>query len=122
MNEEALKVLQSYNWPGNIRELKRICEQLSLTSPLPIIRGQDVEALIRGQGTSLISNEAFSIYQETISLADNLNNYELTVLKNMLNKYADTERICEVLQISRSSFYQKIKQYNLQVKIGSAHV
>ena len=32
---DALDVLKVYAWPGNIRELKRVCEQLSLTSPLP---------------------------------------------------------------------------------------
>ena len=29
LNEEAIDLLESYSWPGNIRQLKNICEQIS---------------------------------------------------------------------------------------------
>ena len=29
LNEEAVDLLESYSWPGNIRQLKNICEQIS---------------------------------------------------------------------------------------------
>ena len=36
LSDDAMAVMKDYNWPGNIRELKRVCEQLVLKSPLPI--------------------------------------------------------------------------------------
>jgi len=29
LNEEAIELLENYSWPGNIRQLKNICEQIS---------------------------------------------------------------------------------------------
>ena len=45
--DDAMHVLRSYQWPGNVRELKRVCEQLLLSSPLPLVRKDDVLAVIR---------------------------------------------------------------------------
>lgn len=43
---DALEALMNYEWPGNIRELRRVCEQLLLISPLPIIREEDIKKVL----------------------------------------------------------------------------
>ena len=43
LSPEALELMKNYEWPGNVRELKKFCTQISLASPLPIIRSNDVE-------------------------------------------------------------------------------
>lgn len=38
-SKQALKILQNYNWPGNIRELRNLCERTSI-----LLSGQVIEA------------------------------------------------------------------------------
>lgn len=110
-SEDALKELQNHSWPGNVRELKRICEQLALSAPLPMIRPVDIQHLITGKATASLS-QSFDL---SVGLAGLMENFEAHVLKEALAKTnQDIEKTSELLKISRSSLYQKIKNYNLQ--------
>lgn len=109
--EEALAALKTYHWPGNVRELKRICEQLSLTSPLPLIRDIDVLSLISPSTKSFANLETLDL---TPGLATILENYEKHVLSAAVSQYQNIESVADILKISRSSLYKKLKDYNLQ--------
>ena len=115
---EALDVLKRYSWPGNIRELRRICEQLSLTSPLPIIRADDVMPILQFHGDEGASSSPSSAlhYDYQAGLSTLLEKYESNLIQDLLHQESDIEKAAEILKISRSSLYQKIKTYNLQVK------
>jgi DNA-binding NtrC family response regulator len=108
---EAIEALQKYSWPGNVRELRRVCEQLSLTAPLPIIRAEDVKALIDPR----VSTQGMPVVDLTIGLTALLDNFEAKVIQEALHKAPDVEKTAEILKISRSSLYQKIKNHNIQV-------
>jgi DNA-binding NtrC family response regulator len=105
----ALDALQKYSWPGNVRELKRICEQLVLTSPLPIIRSED------------FSNLFLKTYQqgstETMSLQQNLDEFlkqqEKRFIEFCLKQTEDLDAACDVLKISKSNLYKKIKELDI---------
>ncbi len=107
---EAIQALQKYSWPGNIRELKRICEQLYLTSPLPIIRKIDVDAYLGG-----ISAEAPEHFELEIErgLEPLVEEFEAKVIKKALEIHNDVERAAEVLKVSRSNLYKKMKDYKI---------
>ncbi|HPI39572.1 MAG TPA: sigma-54 dependent transcriptional regulator [Pseudobdellovibrionaceae bacterium] len=110
---DGLEALQNYTWPGNIRELKRVCEQLNLVSPLPIIRKEDVMALI-----SPSINSGSQTTQGAPDFSVGLNKlveaYEATLIRQCLKQNADMDKACEMLKISRSNLYKKIKDYGLQ--------
>lgn len=110
---DALEALTAYPWPGNIRELRRICEQLTLTSPLPIIRAEDVRNLIHPMSSS------DSVQKNTvIDLKKGLNTliseFECQVIKLALEETKDIEQAAQVLKISRSNLYKKIKEYSIE--------
>ncbi len=104
---EALESLMQYTWPGNVRELRRICEQLSISAPLPIIRAEDVNVLLHPATASGKSID----YKQGLSAM--LEKFESEAIQDLLNKEPDVEVAAELLKISRSSLYQKIKSYNL---------
>jgi len=106
---EAIEFLQTYSWPGNVRELKRICEQVALTSPLPIIRAEDVQPLLQ-----LTKQNKSNTFDYSLGLARLVENFESEVIESLLKSEKDIEIIAARLQISRSSLYKKIKDYNLQ--------
>ncbi len=107
----ALKAFDSYPWPGNVRELKRICEQLVLTSPLPIIREDDVRGILY-RSPSIANHEIeFDVSQ---SLEDFLSVKEKQFIESNLQKTKDIEKSAELLKISKSNLYKKIKDLGIQ--------
>jgi transcriptional regulator with PAS, ATPase and Fis domain len=105
----AIDELKKYNWPGNIRELKRVCEQLILTSPLPVIRDKDVLSLLKPSGTT------DSIYELSLdqSLEDYSRKHEKKFIEYCLNQTKDLDQSCDILKISKSSLYKKIKDLGI---------
>lgn len=107
---EALEAMRAYNWPGNVRELKRICEQLALISPLPIIRREDVTALLQHNSDS--SSVSFNLEQGLPVLVEG---FERQILRRALARTeGDVDKAAAMLQISRSNFYKKIKDYSIE--------
>ncbi len=103
----ALEELKKYHWPGNIRELKRVCEQLVLTSPLPIIRNTDVHKILSvgiSEKNNLTDQPALDQ-----SLEEYLRKQEKKFIEFCLAQTVDFEQSCEILKISKSSLYKKIK-------------
>src|SRR5690606_25627429 len=101
-----------YNWPGNIRELKRVCEQLSLTSPLPFIREEDVATWLK-PNTSLPQSPSYTVIDFNKGLNLLVEEFEAHVLRSCLKQAEDIEQAAKILQISRSNLYKKIKDYKL---------
>jgi DNA-binding NtrC family response regulator len=119
LNPEAQGLLLQYPWPGNIRELKRICEQLRLKSPLPFIRKQDLEIWLTGQSPSLDqdSKPASDMFTSNLpinsTLEDKLTEYEVWLIKLALKRHSEVDSAALSLGISRSNLYKKMKDYNL---------
>lgn len=112
LSSEALVVLQSYDWPGNIRELKRVCEQLALTCPLPIIRAEDARALLT---LSSSSSETTQMIDFRKGLPRLMEEHEAMIIQKCLEQSPDIETAIATLQVSRSSLYKKIKDYGLDI-------
>lgn len=107
-SDEAVATLQKYPWPGNVRELKRICEQLALTSKLPVIRAEDVSALLF-PSSSEPTAESVDVSKGLSKLVEE---FEMAVINKVLKENSDVDLAAEKLQISRSSLYKKIKDNN----------
>jgi DNA-binding NtrC family response regulator len=108
LSPEAIGALQVYPWPGNVRELKRICEQVALSSPLPVIRKEDVERLLNANTSS-----ALAAVDLGKGLSRLLEEFEAQVIRQVLGQSSDIDAAAEILQISRSSMYKKMKDYQI---------
>ncbi len=108
--EDGLQALQDYPWPGNIRELKRVCEQLSLTAPLPLIRKEDVNGILK----PVFSSSGHEVLNLSKGLGPLTEEFEAKVILQCLKANPDIEKAADVLKISRSSLYKKIKDYRLE--------
>lgn len=110
LSHGALAAMLEYNWPGNIRELKRVCEQLALISPLPVIRREDVIKII----TSTQPTEKAAVINFSDGIEKILENYEAQVLSQAMKTINDIDEAARILKISRSNLYKKIKDYNIE--------
>lgn len=106
--EDGLAKLSLHDWPGNVRELKRVCEQLSLMSPLPLIRAEDVEPLVRPSGRE---SGRLDLKKGLAALVED---FERRVLTQALKEVHDVEEAAQMLGVSRSNLYKKIKDLNLE--------
>jgi DNA-binding NtrC family response regulator len=99
ITEDAQKKLLSYNFPGNIRELKAIVELATVMS-----NGSDISA----SDVSLSSSDALP---EVMSDELSLREYELRIVKMYLKKYDDNIKlVAEKLAIGQSTIYRMLKE------------
>jgi DNA-binding NtrC family response regulator len=110
LDPDALETLKLHQWAGNVRELKRVCEQLSLNSPLPIIRRADViDYLPR-------VSRPDSNFDLSLGLTEIVARIESEVIRATLQQTAGVDEAALKLKISRSSLYKKIKDYDIELR------
>lgn len=113
IEEEAIETLKSHSWPGNTRELKRWVEHVALHAPLPFIRKQDVVGWLSPKvdgGAGLPSLDLSK------GLTQLLGDFESKAIQMALKQFNDIDEAAKTLQISRSSLYKKIKDFNIEWK------
>jgi DNA-binding NtrC family response regulator len=108
-SDGAIELLKKHQWPGNVRELKRVCEQAALHSPLPLIRSEDIRAIL---APSSINTSELRIDLQR-GLPDLVNDFEKKVLESALQQEKDIDALIKILKISRSSLYKKLKDFGL---------
>jgi two-component system nitrogen regulation response regulator NtrX len=102
----ALKALQRYAWPGNIRELKNVLERLVIMTPSRIIPSVDI----------IPSETARADYFSFTLLKDARDAFERDfILKKLEENSWNISKTAEVLDIERSNLHRKIKAYNIRV-------
>jgi len=109
---EAIELMQSYPWPGNVRELKRICEQASLRSPLPTIRAKDIHPWLSSANSTAFETTTFFDFSRGLNSL--IEETERNIISQCLKMTKDVEKAAEILQISRSNLYKKIKDYGIE--------
>lgn len=120
---EAMEMLVSYSWPGNIRELRKICEQLSQESS-GIIDSGVVTKLLQSKfkpqkavksSDSLIDDQIKSyIYQ--YGLRQFIGAIEKEMAQDTLIKHQGKITSCiKDLRISSSAFYRILQEHKLSL-------
>lgn len=114
-SEDGFEALKNYEWPGNVRELRRVCEQIGLTAPLPFIRKEDVEALLRPQAAAVAAKGSLDPALDfSLGLNALVETFEANVIRQCMSNLKEVEEVSNLLKISRSSLYKKIKDYKIE--------
>ena len=104
-SKEALELLVSYQWPGNIRELESTVSRAALSAPGRSIRASDIEFL----------HATIPVLQQSSdrlpSLAEAERAHIIRVLEGVQWNKKEAAR---VLDISRGTLYRKILEYQLE--------
>jgi two-component system NtrC family response regulator len=102
---EALELLKSYAWPGNIRELQNMIESAAIIAESPVIQSRDLPAVVRGQ-----ESQPGLDLSEDMSLEELERRYISLLLERLGGHRA---RVAKVLQISERNLYRKLRAYNI---------
>jgi NtrC-family two-component system response regulator AlgB len=102
-SEEAQKLMQSYEWPGNLRELRNALERAVILADGPLIQVWDLPmASSSSMGTSIHIGSPVSM--ELI---------ERSHIEKIIKTTDSLEEAATILGIDTATLYRKRKKYNL---------
>lgn len=105
IDPEVFELFGLYNWPGNIRELEHVLERAAnmvLSGRLTIDCFKNLQAKLDTDiDKTLVSAK---------SLAER--NY---ILEALAQAHGNVAKACGILNVSRSTLYEKIRRYNLEI-------
>ncbi len=112
-SKPALKVLKAYSWPGNIRELRNVCERLSILLAGSVIEPENLpsEFTTKNSGAKPVEN-AFTLPQKGLQL-DSL---EADLIQQALTRTkGNRSKSARLLGISRDTLLYRMQKYNLAI-------
>ncbi len=108
--------LTSYPWLGNVRELQKFCEYLTV-----IYDQVDNDTVIREMKQKKAGERSSSIVMFSKMLANSnytqaTENFEKTYLQYHLRQNNNkVSRVAKLLKVNRSTIYQKISKYGIEI-------
>ena len=109
--KEAIKVLSTYPWPGNVRQLRHVVEKLVATTGDGELINADLarRALPNGHLTTA-SAQVPLLYHEDDSLEGFLDRTLLSLYEQLLAKSGSHSQAARLLRIDRTSLYQRLER------------
>jgi len=107
---EAIKKLKIYNWPGNIRELKNIVEQLVVTLDEQVIKPEHLP--------SYIKQNKVPKGIEFLPLKKVVEDAERRAIKVALSQCGSSREAAVLLDINYATLMRKIKRLNITYSKG----
>jgi DNA-binding NtrC family response regulator len=102
LSPSAERALQSYRWPGNLRELRNVIERAVLLAAHPVLEANDLELAAVPSATPRVP--------ELLSLKDAERRHILDVLAHHQGSW---QAAATTLGLSRSAFYQKLRRHGI---------
>lgn len=110
----CIEALMKYDWPGNIRELENIVQQMIALSKNEIIELSDIPQNIIANTSDLELDQLVPSDKESISLESTLRGFEKKMLAWALDKSGQNKSLAaRILQLSRSTFRSKLIKHGL---------
>lgn len=110
---EAMNILYQYDWPGNVRELQNVIEHACILRSSNIVTTHELPVYMRPD----IQREA-GVQEKpgNYDLKEMTENLERNLIYEALRKFSNKSEAIKKLGISRSSFYEKIKKYHIDIE------
>jgi DNA-binding NtrC family response regulator len=104
LTPDAIRALQAYSWPGNIRELRNALERAVLLSEGKVIHRHDLYFDTHTESEDMWSDGT------NLTLLELEQQYITRVLQE---EDGNVDRAAKRLDVPRSSLYQKLKRYQI---------
>ena len=112
---DAIELLQSQKWSGNIRELHNVIERIIIIIDKQVVDKNDLHFLFPEVTSSvddlILKSNSFQEFKEKTEKA--------FILKQLNNNNWNISKTAEQLDIQRSHLYNKIKKYGIEKGDGN---
>ena len=109
VDDECLKVMQSYGWPGNVRQLRNVMQRACIVSRGPLITEHDLPPEIRRR------NGPGSTFE--LRLGCSLEEAERELIERTLGFVEGNKaRAAEVLGVSIKTLYNRLERYQAKAR------
>ena len=107
ITEDGLKALESYEWPGNIRELRNMIERLVIMTPSNMITTKNIMMISAARSDYFVFN----------TLKEARDSFEKDfIIKKLEENNWNISKTAEILDIERSNLHRKIKAYDIKTQ------
>lgn len=107
VSDETMRILMGNEWPGNVRELLNCCERLAVLSEDGFIKPEHYFESIQSK------NEVSDIEKLHSLMVKDKDEEKEKIIKALLACEGRKQDAAEMLNMSRSTLWRKLKEYNL---------
>jgi two-component system nitrogen regulation response regulator NtrX len=105
VSPDAIKILEAYDWPGNIRELRNVIERLVIMTSSNTITAKNI----------VVGGTARSDYFAFNTLKEARDSFEKDFITKKLEENSwNISKTAEILDVERSNLHRKIKSYDIK--------
>lgn len=117
-SHEAMKALQRYDWPGNIRELEHLVEKLYVILVRLVVEERDILELLPRVGPgNTPETESRVRVKRILPLRRATDAVEKKLLQLAAERYATGEEIARALGGSPSNISRKMKRHGIRIPV-----
>ncbi|GFE61096.1 sigma-54 dependent transcriptional regulator [Geobacter sp. AOG2] len=119
VSSEAVRLMERYAWPGNIRELRNVIERISIMRSGPVLLAEHLPQEIRTSQTDTLAPqiadmETADILPHGMGLEDALAIYEQAIIGQALKRTGgNVLQTASLLMIPRGTLRYKMEKYGL---------
>ena len=116
IDEAAMKRLQSYDWPGNVREMENVIERVVTLTDHPVIHLDDLPELagyIRPEVRDALLNE-FTLPSDGIDIDLCIQRFQRDMMVQALEHAHDNKTLAaSLLGLNRTTFIERLRRHGL---------
>ncbi|QNU03398.1 sigma-54 interaction domain-containing protein [Peribacillus butanolivorans] len=105
IDDNSKLILQLQKYPGNVRELENVIEQIVVTARKPIVTIEDLPSDLTYKDTALVNLTGI------IPLKKALEETEKQLLSQALSTYKSTRKMAKALEVSQTTIMRKLGKY-----------
>ncbi|BBO83801.1 sigma-54 dependent transcriptional regulator [Desulfosarcina ovata subsp. sediminis] len=119
LSMEAMDLLQAYTFPGNVRELIHLCEQIVVMGSSEVIRASDLPAYVRESQNNLTAQKTIghapnpSIPLCNWDLKQRLYTFEKELIREALDHFPNQKTLAAALGIDPATVTRKLQKFHL---------
>lgn len=114
LTPDALIAMESYKWPGNVREMENVIERVVALTDGNVIDRQDLPPQIAGTLNENGLLPALHIPEEGLDLTETMAHLERHLIQQAMERSQSIKaRAASLLNINRTTLVEKIKRYGM---------